>query len=163
MTSTGSFAPTHLVPEGGVTTYEDPYPGRALVPLDPGLPVQLAERRGDWARVVCSNGWEAWVDGRLVEPAGVEDRTEVDELWSVLRASADAMADLLTEFAAGRIDEATYRQRVFEAGLVIRQGEAWMVDAVHRQVHRYDGFQLRTLEIPNTATPSASQTEQPKR
>jgi hypothetical protein len=30
----------------------------------------LLERRGEWAHVRCSNGWEAWVDGRrLVESA----------------------------------------------------------------------------------------------
>jgi hypothetical protein len=32
--------------------------------LDPFLPVRVVERAGDWARVVCSNAWEAWIDGR---------------------------------------------------------------------------------------------------
>ncbi len=32
--------------------------------LDAGLPVQVLERYGDWAHVVCSNGWSAWIDGR---------------------------------------------------------------------------------------------------
>jgi hypothetical protein len=36
--------------------------------LDRGLPVAVAERQGDWARIVCANGWEAWVDGRLLTP-----------------------------------------------------------------------------------------------
>jgi hypothetical protein len=32
--------------------------------------VMLVERRGEWAYIRCSNGWEAWVDGRrLVESA----------------------------------------------------------------------------------------------
>ena len=29
--------------------------------LDPGLAVALVDQRGDWARVVASNGWGAWV------------------------------------------------------------------------------------------------------
>jgi class 3 adenylate cyclase len=35
--------------------------------MDAGLAVLLLEQRDDgWARVVCSNGWSAWVDGRLL-------------------------------------------------------------------------------------------------
>jgi hypothetical protein len=38
--------------------------GPPAATLDPYLEVQVVERRNDWARIVCSNGWEAWVDGR---------------------------------------------------------------------------------------------------
>ncbi len=38
--------------------------GPPAATLDPYLEVQVVERRADWARILCSNGWEAWVDGR---------------------------------------------------------------------------------------------------
>ncbi len=60
------FRPTHVVPPDGLPAWEAPDAARPTDPLDALLPVQLAERRGDWAYVVCSNGWAAWVDGRLL-------------------------------------------------------------------------------------------------
>lgn len=64
MNGTG-FSPTHLVPEDGLPAWDVPDPSRAPVATIPGrLDVQLAERSGDWARVICSNGWAGWVDGR---------------------------------------------------------------------------------------------------
>jgi hypothetical protein len=39
--------------------------------LSADLPVMVVQERGQWARIRCSNGWEAWVDGgRLVPPIG---------------------------------------------------------------------------------------------
>ncbi|HEV3452011.1 MAG TPA: hypothetical protein VG869_12500 [Acidimicrobiia bacterium] len=60
------FAPTHVIPAGGLPAWAVPDPGEpAVATLDPGLAVELLERRDDgWARVACSNGWSAWVDGR---------------------------------------------------------------------------------------------------
>jgi hypothetical protein len=61
------YAPTHVVPAGGLPAYERADPSAPVVArLDPQLEVQLAERLGDWARIVCSNGWGAWVDGRYL-------------------------------------------------------------------------------------------------
>jgi hypothetical protein len=34
--------------------------------IDGGLEVQVVDRLGDWAKVTFSNGWSAWVDGRLL-------------------------------------------------------------------------------------------------
>jgi hypothetical protein len=59
------WTPDHTVPDVGMWAYAEPDPGAAPVaPLDPRLPVQVDERLGDWAHVVCSNGWTCWVDGR---------------------------------------------------------------------------------------------------
>jgi hypothetical protein len=58
---------THVAPPGGLATWPSPDP--EAVPgetIAEGLPVQVTERQGDWARVECSNGWSAWVDGRLL-------------------------------------------------------------------------------------------------
>jgi len=65
----GVWTPTHTVPGAGLDAYDDlnPAPG-PVARLDPGLAVQVVERRGDWARIVCSNTWSAWVDDRLLTP-----------------------------------------------------------------------------------------------
>jgi hypothetical protein len=65
------YTQTHVVPTEGLPAW--PGPDGSTPPaanLDPGLDVMVLERRGEWANVRCSNGWEAWVDGRrLVESA----------------------------------------------------------------------------------------------
>jgi hypothetical protein len=62
---------THVVPTEGLPAWSGP-DGSAppAANLDPGLDVMVLERRGEWAQIRCSNGWEAWVDGRrLLESA----------------------------------------------------------------------------------------------
>ena len=65
--SQGAWAPTHTVPAGGLETFVN---GTPAAPLDAGLQVLAVESSAGWARIVCENGWEAWVDaGRLVPTA----------------------------------------------------------------------------------------------
>jgi hypothetical protein len=72
--ASGSPAPTvpgwnpgHKVPPQGMQAWAAPDPNGAVVATLGGhLPVQVAEMRGAWARVICSNGWQGWVDGRLL-------------------------------------------------------------------------------------------------
>ena len=65
------WVPTHVAPGGGMTTWLAPSPTAPVGErLDPGLSVAVVEWQGSWARVACSNGWLAWVDGRLLEPFG---------------------------------------------------------------------------------------------
>jgi len=64
------FAPTHLVPPGGLRAWSAPDPS---VPpassLDGMLDVELLESRPDrWAHVRCANGWTAWLDGAELLP-----------------------------------------------------------------------------------------------
>jgi hypothetical protein len=60
-----AFTPTHIVPATGLETRDQPDVAQpSNNRLDPGLPVEIANRWGDWAKVRCSNGWETWVDGR---------------------------------------------------------------------------------------------------
>jgi SH3-like domain-containing protein len=47
-----------------MTAWAAPDPKSQSVALAGGLPVAVVERAGDWARVVASNGWSGWVDGR---------------------------------------------------------------------------------------------------
>jgi hypothetical protein len=62
------YAPTHHVPITGMAAWSRP--DGTLQPeqtLAAGLDVMVTEQRPDgWAHIVCSNEWEAWVDGRLL-------------------------------------------------------------------------------------------------
>jgi hypothetical protein len=66
--STSVFLPTHDVPAAGMPTWPEPDPNAAAGPSLAGkTQVQVLDMRSDgWAHVRCDNGWEAWVDGRLL-------------------------------------------------------------------------------------------------
>ena len=62
-----SWVPTHSVPPQGLRAWGAPDPaGPVVATLAPGLPIQVSEVRGAWARVICSNGWTGWIDGRII-------------------------------------------------------------------------------------------------
>jgi hypothetical protein len=59
------YEATHAVPPTGLPAWPVPDgTGPPAAALDPGLDVEVFERRADWAHIRCSNGWEAWIDGR---------------------------------------------------------------------------------------------------
>lgn len=61
------FTVTHVVPSDGLPAWARPDPTWSpAATLDPWLPVQVLEWWGEWAHLRCSNGWEAWVNGRLL-------------------------------------------------------------------------------------------------
>jgi hypothetical protein len=63
------WAPTHVVPTGGLPAWA--VAGSAAAPvttIDAGVEVEISETEGDWARVLASNGWKGWVDGRRLTP-----------------------------------------------------------------------------------------------
>jgi hypothetical protein len=60
---------THRVPDRGMAAWTAPDPKLPpTVTLNGRLELVVAERAGDWARVVAVNGWTGWVDGRLLVP-----------------------------------------------------------------------------------------------
>lgn len=64
------WAPTHVVPAGGLYAFERPDPSLApSATLDAGLPLQVQQTLGAWIEVVASNGWTGWVDGRFLDDA----------------------------------------------------------------------------------------------
>jgi len=64
---TVAYLATHIVPTGGLDAWDAPNPSRPPVDrLDPRLDLQVTERSGDWAHILCSNEWAAWVDGRAL-------------------------------------------------------------------------------------------------
>ena len=60
-----AWAPTHLVPPGGMTAWDAPDPSRPpIYNLPERLELVVDSRSGAWALVRAVNGWRGWVDGR---------------------------------------------------------------------------------------------------
>lgn len=66
-----AWAPTHLVPPGGMAAWNAPDPSRPpMLNLPERLELVVEGRAGGWAQVRAVNGWRGWVDGRrLVDRA----------------------------------------------------------------------------------------------
>lgn len=160
------FRPTHVVPPDGLPTWSAPDGVTPTEPLDPLLPVRLLDRRGDWGRVLCSNGWAAWVDGRLLVPlpqgppaAGAPlARTgdargllaRIEETLGRYRRAAD-------EVAAGRMDGETFRRttRGLRVGVVVDGESVWVYDAERDGWLYCDGTASTPFAEP--AAPSGSE------
>ncbi|MGI5400780.1 hypothetical protein ACQEVG_15235 [Streptomyces sp. CA-135486] len=153
--ATEEFRPTHVVPRDGLPAWESADVSRPTDSLDPLLPVQLVDRRGDWGRIVCANGWSAWVDGRLLVsvpqdppvPGGTPARTEnprpllgrVAESLSQYRRAAEDLATAGT-------DGETFRRRTqgLRLGVVVDGESMWLYDAEHERWVYCDGSRLST-------------------
>ncbi|MET7361246.1 hypothetical protein ABZS76_22755 [Streptomyces sp. NPDC005562] len=153
--TTAEFRPTHVVPQDGLPAWEAPDVRRPTAPLDALLPVQLMDRLGDWGRIVCANGWSAWVDGRLLvavprdppgaggpltrtaDPGPLLSRTE-DTLGRYRRAAQ--------ELAEGGVDGESFRRRTrgLRVGVVVEGESVWLYDAEHERWVYCDGTQLST-------------------
>ncbi|MFI6448172.1 hypothetical protein [Kitasatospora sp. NPDC050543] len=158
-----AFRPTHVAPQEGMPTWTAPDPSQPSARLDPLLPVQILEQQGDWSRIVCSNGWSAWVDGRLLISLPSEPR----EAGQPISRTADprpAVADaeralarhraLLEDLAAGRLDLESFRRSSHgqRLGVVVDGDALWVFDAVHDRWCYCDGLQLQTYAA--TARPA---------
>ena len=167
---TADFRPTHVVPPDGLPAWEAPDVSRPTEPLDPLLPVQLLDRRGDWGQVLCANGWSAWVDGRLLvsvphDPpqAGQPMARTADPgpLMARVQESLDRFRQASEELVAGRIDGETFRRRTqgLRAGVVVDGEAVWLFDAEHERWVYTDGARLTTYAAqsgpgrPDTGTP----------
>ncbi|MGW4379209.1 hypothetical protein [Kitasatospora sp. NPDC004531] len=158
MGSTGGFRPTHVVPGDGMPTWTGPDPAAAGVSLDPLLPVVLAEARGNWARIVCSNGWSAWVDGRLLvalpqrPPTNGLPLATGDDPRPLLDALEHGLATyrrLLDDYAAGRIDLEAFRAgtRELRLGAVIDGPSAWLLDLERGRWYYSDAAQVQGYAV----------------
>ncbi|MEU6666737.1 hypothetical protein [Streptomyces sp. NPDC046727] len=148
------FRPTHVVPARGMPSWEAPDPARPTVPLDPLLPVQLVERRGDWAYIRCANGWSAWVDGRCLvavpeDPPATEGTEATADPLPLLTRAEEALADYRTavaELAAGALDGEAFetRTRGLRIGLVVDGESMWLYDPQEERWMYGDGRRLST-------------------
>lgn len=65
-----AFGATHLISGSGAASWTTPDVSTPPGPrLEPFLPVEIVAVWGDWARIRCENGWEAWTDGRTLTSA----------------------------------------------------------------------------------------------
>lgn len=63
-----AFMPTHVVPAAGMPAWAAPDPAtEPVATLAGGVELRVVGETGAWARVVAANGWEGWVDGRLLQ------------------------------------------------------------------------------------------------
>ncbi|MFI9051046.1 hypothetical protein [Streptomyces sp. NPDC053427] len=153
-----AFLPSHIVPPDGMATWSAPDATRPTVPLDPLLPVQVVERRGDWALALCSNGWSAWVDGRLLLPiphrppaAGQPPARTADPrpLLGAVESELGRYRRLVEELAAGRLDGESFGQRTrgMRVGVVVDGEAVWLYDARHERWCYCDGVSLATYAV----------------
>ncbi|MFF4899642.1 hypothetical protein [Streptomyces sp. NPDC001068] len=155
MTTSPGFRPTHVVPADGMPAWEAPDPGRPAVPLDPLLPVQLVERRGDWALIGCANGWAAWVDGRYLvavprdPPLSGGPVSDAADPRPLLARAARALAEYreaVEDLAGGGLDGEAFRGRTrgLRIGVVVDGESMWLYDPAEGGWRYGDGRRLST-------------------
>ncbi|MEU1042622.1 hypothetical protein ACFYP4_10335 [Streptomyces sp. NPDC005551] len=168
------FRPTHVVPRDGMSAWEGPDPSRPTVPLDALLPVQLVDRRGDWGRVVCANGWSAWVDGRLLvavpqaPPAAGSALTRTADPRPLLTRVQESLARFRSateDLTAGRLDGESFRGRTrgLRAGVVVDGESVWLYDADHERWVYTDGTRMATYAVPGEPSAAAPEPARPHR
>ncbi|MFB7507361.1 hypothetical protein [Streptomyces broussonetiae] len=161
-TATGpGFRPTHVVPPRGMPAWEAPDPARPTVPLDPLLPVQLLERRGDWGRIRCANGWSAWVDGRHLvavpeDPPAAHGPAGTADPRPLLAHAAQALADYrsaVEQLAAGTLDGEDFADhtRGLRLGIVVDGESMWLYDPEESRWLFGDGRRLTTYATDREA------------
>lgn len=166
MAATWDFRATHVVPQSGMPAWEAPDVSRPTTPLDPLLPVQLTERRGDWGRIVCANSWSAWVDGRLLvpvpqePPAAGRPLARTADPRPLLARTGETLARYrraVEDLAEGASDGETFRDRTrgLRVGLVVDGESVWLYDAEHERWVYCDGLRLSTFATSSGPSPHA--------
>ncbi|MFF8602070.1 hypothetical protein ACF06M_24505 [Streptomyces sp. NPDC015238] len=159
------FRPTHVVPGDGLPAWEAPDPAVPTQSLDAFLPVRLTARVGDWGQVLCSNGWSAWVDARLLvsvpgdPPAAGRPPARTADPRPLMARAEDALGRYrraAEELAAGRADGETFRTRTrgLRVGMVVDGESLWLYDAEHERWVFCDGTGLSTYAA--SSAPSAA-------
>ncbi|MFE4398788.1 MULTISPECIES: hypothetical protein [Streptomycetaceae] len=167
-----AFRPTHVAPPDGMASWAAPDPARPDARLDALLPLQLLDRRGDWARILCSNGWTAWVDGRLLvalpQPppaAGGPPARTADPRPALAEAGGalDRYRALLEDLAGGTLDLGAFRERTrgLRIGLVVDGEAVWLFDPVRDLWCYGDGLQLQTYAATDRPSPSPAPSPAP--
>ncbi|MFJ6084762.1 hypothetical protein ACIQI8_25495 [Streptomyces sp. NPDC092369] len=165
--TTPGFRPTHVVPQHGMPAWEAPDPARPTMPLDPLLPVQLVERRGDWGHVQCANGWSAWVDGRHLvavpqdPPTTGDPEARTADPRPLIARAEQTLAHYrgaVEELAGGALDGESFRVRTrgLRIGIVVDGESVWLYDTDHGRWVYGDGTRLSTYATddgPRTAAP----------
>ncbi|MGW6395706.1 hypothetical protein ACWFR1_35590 [Streptomyces sp. NPDC055103] len=166
------FRPTHVVPRDGLPAWEAPDPGLPTVSLDAFLPVRLTERAGDWGRVLCSNGWSAWIDARLLvavpddPPAAGRPLSRTADPRPLIARAEEALGRYrraAEELGAGRLDGEAFRLRTrgLRVGMVVDGESVWLYDAEHERWVFCDGLGLSTYAASSAPSAAAGATGSP--
>ncbi|MEV6670273.1 hypothetical protein [Streptomyces sp. NPDC051162] len=159
------FRPTHVVPPDGLPAWAAPDAAVRTEPLDPLLPVRLLDRRGDWGRVLCSNGWTAWVDSRPLVPlpqgppaaGGPLTRTaDARRLLARVEETLGRYRRAVADLAAGRTDGETFRRDTegLRIGVVVDGEAVWLYDPEEDHWCYCDGTAMTALAPPDRAAPA---------
>lgn len=142
-TPAAAFVATHAVPAGGLDARAAPDAGTLVEHrLDAGLDVMVLEEVSGWARVRCSNGWEAWVDGRQLRPLAAPGA----ERTAPIAAGPPVAAP------TGRAPAAGLSPRV----LVPAVGAALVIIGSFLPWYSFDGETLSAWDVPLGALASNS-------
>lgn len=166
------FLPSHVVPPEGMATWSAPDATMPSAPLDPLLPVQVLERRGDWALALCSNGWSAWVDGRLLlaiprdPPSAAQPAARTADPRPLLGAAEGALVRfrrLVEELAAGQLDGESFTERTrgHRIGVVVDGDALWLYDARHERWCYCDGVSLQTYAVGSQPSSRSGEDDTP--
>jgi len=96
-----------------------------------------------WTDQVASNGT---VSTDALSANGTSDPRVA--LYDRLQQALSTYDQLLQDFQAQRIDEATFQRQAFQTGLVTFDDEAWILDLPNHKWHRYDGLELIDVVLP---------------
>jgi hypothetical protein len=171
--TTADFRPSHVVPQDGLPAWEAPDAGRPTTSLDALLPVRLVDRLGDWGRIVCANGWSAWLDARLLvavpadPPAAGHPLTRTADPRPLLTRAEEALGRYrlaVEELAGGTTEAESFRHRTrgLRVGVVVDGESVWLYDAEHERWVFCDGTRLSTYAVgsePSTSAPEADLTD----
>lgn len=124
-----AFAPTHVVPQGGLPAWHEPDASRRVAAnLHAGTELRITERRADWARVEAANGWTGWVDARrLVDRAVAEATAGTVDLATPIAAGSIALPPGVTLTSVGKRFGAFLLEGVL---VLVTVGIGWLVWAL---------------------------------
>ena len=71
---------------------------------------------------------------------------EAEAVLAKMTESQKAYAELAEDLKAGRIDEDAFRRAALPHGVIVREREAWIMDAAAGRWLYYDGVQVRDLD-----------------
>ena len=169
------FRPTHVTPLDGMPTWGGPDTSQPSAWLDALLPVRITDTRGDWSRILCANGWGAWVDGRLLVAlpdappgTGLPPAVTADPrpLLARLERTLSTYRHLVDQLADGAIDLQAFRDRSagLRLGVVVDGESAWLLDLEQDRWWYCRAAQVQTFatvdappeEPPDERTPDAA-------
>ena len=74
-----------------------------------------------------------------------------------LQRAVEACLQALVDYQTGLLDEEQLRQALYRDGMVLGDGEAWLLDLAGGTWRRYDGISTERIPAQSDGTPTTSQ------